>query len=166
MILFYATVRLVYRGDHSELTSKGRVEVYYNGSWGTVCDDYWDLTDANVVCRQLGFTGAMAANKTAAFGRGEGKIWMDSIQCTGDESSLTECDHQGWGSHNCGHDEDAGVICTPGDSNYIILVVWQNLTIITKILVKHSYKLLYEMQFQLNFDGSILLPLRMNKIFS
>ena len=123
MNLFYATVRLVYGGDHSRLISKGRVEVFYNGSWGTVCDDWWDLKDANVVCRQLGFPGAVAANKTAAFGRGEGDIWMDNVRCTGDESSLTECNHEGWGIENCGHDEDAGVICSTGDSKYIIVVV-------------------------------------------
>ena len=103
-----------------DLASKGRVEVYHNGAWGTVCDDNWDLRDANVVCRQLGFAGAVAANWSAAFGRGEGKIWMDEVQCTGNESSFKECNHQGWGSHNCGHREDAGVMCTTGDKYTIV----------------------------------------------
>ena len=110
-----STVRLVGTSDDGNVVSKGRVEVFYNGTWGTVCDDHWDLKDANVVCRQLGFAGAVAANTSAAFGRGEGQIWMDDVQCTGDESSLTECGHSGWGIENCRHSEDAGVMCTIRD---------------------------------------------------
>ena len=106
-----------------DVASKGRVEVFYNGIWGTVCDDDWDLKDANVVCRQLGFPRAVAANTSAAFGRGEGQIWMDDVRCTGDESSLTECGHRGWGIENCGHGEDAGAVCTTGNENIFLDVV-------------------------------------------
>ena len=100
-------------GGHEILASRGRVEVFYNGIWGTVCDYYWDLKDANVVCRQLGFAGAVAANTFEAFG--QRKIWMDNVRCTGDEISLKECGHRGWGINKCDHSEDAGVICTTGD---------------------------------------------------
>ena len=89
----------------------------YNGTWGTVCDDDWDLEYASVVCRKLGFAGAVAANTSAAFGEGKGQIWMDDVRCTGDESLLTECGHNGWGIENCDHSEDAGVMCTAGDDN-------------------------------------------------
>ena len=76
-----------------------------------MCDDGWDLTDANVVCRQLGCGRARNASLNAAFGRGSGPIWLDDVMCTGSESELNECRHRGIGSHNCGHHEDAGVVC-------------------------------------------------------
>ena len=111
-MFFYTAVRLVGMRYYGHFASQGRVEVLYDGIWGTVCDDYWDLKDANVVCRQLGFPRAVAANSSAAFGEGEGQIWMDNVKCTGVESSLTECAHNGWGNENCVHGEDAGVVCS------------------------------------------------------
>ena len=88
------------------------MEVFHNGTWGTVCDDDWDLNDAKVVCRQLGFGGAIKAYVYAAFGPGNGIIWMDEVTCTGNERSLTECPHIGWGIEDCDHMEDAGVLCS------------------------------------------------------
>ena len=117
---FYTIVRIVDEGGFGDLASKGRVEVHHNGAWKTVCDVNWDLRDANVVCRQLGFAGAVAANKSAAFGQGEGKIWMYEVQCTGNESSFKECNHQGWAFYYCSHREDAGVMCTTGDKYTIV----------------------------------------------
>ena len=87
------------------------MEVYHNGAWGTVCDDDWDINDANVVCRQLGYTSATAASEGAAFGEGSGPIHYDNVACTGTEARLADCSHLGIGIHNCGHSEDAGVVC-------------------------------------------------------
>ncbi|XP_049417211.1 immunoglobulin superfamily member 1-like isoform X3 [Epinephelus fuscoguttatus] len=90
----------------------GRVEIYYNNIWGTVCDDDWDLTDAGVVCRQMHCGLALSASQLAHFGEGTGKIWLDDVGCSGSERSLTQCQHRGFGTHNCGHGEDAGVVCS------------------------------------------------------
>ncbi|XP_056111088.1 deleted in malignant brain tumors 1 protein [Rhinichthys klamathensis goyatoka] len=89
----------------------GRVEILHDGRWGTVCDDSWNIEDATVVCRQLGCGEAVRANSQAYFGRGSDPIWLDDVKCSGNESSLTQCSHNPFGEHNCGHHEDAGVVC-------------------------------------------------------
>uniref|UniRef100_A0A672KLW8 SRCR domain-containing protein n=1 Tax=Sinocyclocheilus grahami TaxID=75366 RepID=A0A672KLW8_SINGR len=105
-------VRLV--GD---LPSSGRVEVYHDGQWGTVCDDGWDLAEAQVVCRQLGFPGAKSFMPGGQYGEGSGPIWLDEMNCKGSEGSLSECCFKGWGVTDCSHKEDAGVVCETGKTS-------------------------------------------------
>ena len=90
---------------------EGRVEVYHNGTWGTVCDDSWDLQDATVVCRQLGYISATAAWGSARFGPGSDPILFSELSCIGNESTIVECDNRDTGDHNCTHSNDAGVVC-------------------------------------------------------
>ena len=102
-------LRLVAGSSYNE----GRVEVYYNGEWGTVCDDEWVDTDAGVVRRQLRFGSSGTAIGSAGFGQGSGSIWLGGIKCTGDEPVLASCGHFGINvTKSCHHTQDVGVRCT------------------------------------------------------
>ena len=89
--------------------NEGRVEVNYNGEWGTVCDDGWYYRNTYAICRQLGFG---EYGHRAYFGQGSGPIWLDSVRCTGSESTLASCGHLGINvTRSCSHSEDVGVRC-------------------------------------------------------
>ncbi|KAJ8407595.1 hypothetical protein AAFF_G00274520 [Aldrovandia affinis] len=109
--------------------NEGRVEIFYKGEWGSICDDDFSLANAHVLCRHLGFVSATGWTHSAKYGKGTGKIWLDNVQCTGSEKSIDMCKSRGWGNSDCTHDEDAGVICKderlPGflDSNVIEMQV-------------------------------------------
>ena len=87
---------------------EGRVEIFYNNTWGTVCDNNWSLKDGLVVCRQLGYPGVVSVHRRAHFGEGTGPILFDNLICKGTEGNLTQCPN---GDVNCDHSEDAGVTC-------------------------------------------------------
>ena len=92
---------------------EGRVEVFLLGHWGTVCNYNWDIADAIVVCRQLGYPRAVEAPRNAAFGAGSGPSWYYRVYCTGTERNLTECSKSSsnFGSA-CSHSQDAGAVCS------------------------------------------------------
>ena len=70
------------------------------------------------------FTSGAIAKKGAYFGQGSGSILLDNVQCTGNEASIFSCTHNGIGSHNCDHSEEAGVVCFGGEyiNNFLIFI--------------------------------------------
>jgi hypothetical protein len=112
LFLFTAIADVQIRLTGSGNNIGGRVEIFHpDFGWGTVCDDSWDITDSNVLCRQLGFTAASAV-RNRAYGVGRGRIFLDNVGCNGDESHIWDCSHRGWNKHDCSHREDAGVDCS------------------------------------------------------
>ena len=99
--------------DEQGRLCEGRLEIYYNGAWGTICDDYWNKNNADVACRALGFAASVEDYnrfRTAYFGPGSADqaIVLDDLLCTGNESGLLECPslHPRPGISNCRHSED------------------------------------------------------------
>ena len=99
----------------SGLSSTGRLEVQYNGTWGTVCSHGFTLTDANLVCKLLGF--ATYNTFSSNYGKGSGPIWLSNVKCKGRESNIALCAHNGWGVHTCTHQQDIGITCYDGELN-------------------------------------------------
>ncbi|XP_037396142.1 scavenger receptor cysteine-rich type 1 protein M130-like [Pygocentrus nattereri] len=89
----------------------GRLEVYHNSEWGSICDNLWDIKDSQVVCRQLGCGPALSADGSAVFGAGEGPIWLNRVKCRGNEIHLWDCPHSLKNHTDCSHRQDAGVTC-------------------------------------------------------
>ena len=107
LIKFNKTVRLVKGATARE----GLVQVYHNNTWGWVCDDQWDKQDADVVCRELGFTGGYAVQSNVSSGQNNDTVWLNNAQCVGNESKLASCVNDGWWNHSCGNGGKAGVNC-------------------------------------------------------
>ncbi len=111
---------------------EGRVEICLNDEWGTVCDQMWNFNDSSVVCRQLGlaFNGMRCFKKTfsgdfytffivdkeseVSISQGTGRIWLDNVQCAGNEGALMNCAANSSGNHSCTHSQDVGVKCVIG----------------------------------------------------
>ena len=111
LLLIYcldASIRIVGGTNGRE----GRVEIMYQGIWGTICDNGWDDIDATVVCREMGYSHGNAIRQ-AQFGLGTGPVWLHQVGCLGNESKLSHCIHTGAGNvGNCSHALDAGVRCS------------------------------------------------------
>ena len=99
---------------HGNSFREGRVEIFYDGRWGTVCQNYFDIVEANIVCRQLGFGGATGYRTNSFYGAGSGVVWLqlDWPGCSGEENSITLCSHRTFGTSTCSHNYDVGVMCS------------------------------------------------------
>lgn len=102
----------------SSSSSTGTVQVQYNGSWGTVCSNGWDINDAHVVCRQLGYPSAVRTGLSVLFSLppvSDIPVWLSGVNCQGSESSLGQCFiERGWGDagSGCTHSSDVAMECT------------------------------------------------------
>ena len=99
------------------------MEVYHSEAWGVVCGELWDMNDANVVCRMLGYVGALTHQQNITFEQKNGTVWLRHVQCTGNETSLSQCSHAGWGKHTCNASQAAGVTCFKRDWGKYVLTV-------------------------------------------
>ena len=86
--------------------------VKHDNKWGTVCDDEFDLTDAQAACNTLGFSGGSYGNGNIGISESIVPIWMDDVACTDAMRNFLECTHRGWGTENCNHNEDVLLYCT------------------------------------------------------
>ena len=92
--------------------------MYYNNTWGTVCPAGWDLRDAHVICKMLGYLYAVESqikkslDSYGFYGIGSSKVrWLNNVQCNGKETNITECLHDGWFEHSCQYNQDIVVKC-------------------------------------------------------
>ncbi len=86
-----------------------------------MCEDQWVKQDADVVCREIGYTGGSAVQSGAVNAHGNETVWMNNVQCSGNESSIFSCSHDEWNNHSCINSRRAGVKCIgpEGDINKI-----------------------------------------------
>lgn len=89
----------------------GRLRVIHDGEWGTICHDGWNMKNTHIACRQLGYTKGLAYTP---MGRSKGRVWLDNVVCLGIEGSIDQCSHNGWGTHDCTHGQDVGIVCYDG----------------------------------------------------
>ena len=84
----------------------------------------WDANDADVVCRTLGYTGSTQPNNKADYGQGNGTVWLNNVQCAGNESSIFSCNHDGLKMHSCANGNKANVSCdgTHGNIAFLLLI--------------------------------------------
>lgn len=91
---------------------QGRLEIKYDGEWGTVCNESFNQNALKVACKQLGLPSFQKISSSFPIGPAGGRIWLENVQCNGNEDSIFDCSHSGWGNTSCTHDYDIGIICS------------------------------------------------------
>ena len=109
-LIYYFLIAGLVNGSNA---LEGRIEVYVNGQWGVVCEDFWNLADGVVACKQLGYGSVYDTLRRLPFGANEDiPILVDNLACSGRENRIQDCPGIfGNMSHNCDHSEDAGLVC-------------------------------------------------------
>jgi deleted-in-malignant-brain-tumors protein 1 len=111
-------VRLV--GGHS--SRSGRVEIYHNNQWGTVCNRLFSMNEARVVCSQLGYpTSSPQIHSGGYYGEGNDTVSLDFVKCEGHESRLSLCSNSGWGIGKCTHEDYVGVTCSKYNGAFYLI---------------------------------------------
>ena len=118
VITLFSVIVVPVRLSNGHSRTSGRVDMFINGQWGTVCDDHWGTRSSTVLCRQLGLGNTGRFNRYTV-GPSSYPIFLDDVNCIGTEANILACPHLRLGSHNCGHAEDTGVICSGLYSSYM-----------------------------------------------
>lgn len=107
--------------------NKGRVEVLWNGQWGTICADYlFDRVDAEVICKYMGFEGVKLHSIPIYSGlsQGTGPIWFGRMNCVGDEHSPFSCNKEiGISGGTCSHFSDVTIECFRKFDSYSLSII-------------------------------------------
>jgi len=99
---------------------EGLVQVIYNKTWGWVCADLWDKKDADVACRMMDFDGALSSFTDREKSKENNfPVWLNNMQCNGNEISLFSCVHNGFRAHGCAEKKKAGTLCKPRGKRYL-----------------------------------------------
>ena len=130
--MLYLETRFGLRLVDGPSENEGRLEVQISGVWGTVCDDLWNYDDADVACRQLGFSGASIPDISPSIPGTGLPILLDDVNCDGSEAFIWDCPNKGIGEHNCVHNEDVHLLCIPNSTstdpnslNFFIVLLFQ-----------------------------------------
>ena len=126
-LIFVCLFKVLVRLSDGVSPNQGRVEVFAEGLWQSLCGFGWSSAAATVVCKMLGFSRATGAPEQSAFGPGSVPMWLHEFACDGAEQQLAECPMDTRFSpqelsYFCEDSDEAGVVCGTPNGNYCFLV--------------------------------------------